>query len=240
VTRVEVFPAARWADRVAALLAERFRSRPGTRVSLPTGSTPIPVYERVPAALAMVGATTARATIVALDEFLGLPPGHPARCDAVLRRALLDRLDPAPGRSVPFEVDGPDPAAACAGIDATIRDLGGLDLVVLGLGANGHIGMNEPGSSADSQTRIVDLAPSTIEAARRYGADPPPTRGVTLGMAPILGAPEIWLLVSGEHKRDILRATFDGAMSEMVPASLLRDHPGLRVLVDEPAAGRRA
>jgi glucosamine-6-phosphate deaminase len=237
VVTVEVYPASTWADRVATLLADRFRARPATRTSLPTGSTPLPVYERLPAALGAAGATLARATIVGLDEFLGLPPGHPARCDVVLRTAALDGLDPAPGRFLPFDVDGPDPAGACAAFDEAIRAMGGLDVVVLGLGANGHVGMNEPGSPADAPTRVVELAPSTIAAARGYGADPPPTRGVTLGMATIRAAPEIWLLVSGANKCGILARTLEGPASEAVPASLLRAHSGLTVFADEPAAG---
>lgn len=90
--------------------------------------------------------------------------------------------------------------------------MGGLDLVVLGLGMNGHVGMNEPGTPADAMTLVIDLAPSTIEAAR-----------------------EIWLLVSGERKAGILAATLDGPMTPDVPASLLRGHPGLRVIADDAA-----
>jgi 6-phosphogluconolactonase/Glucosamine-6-phosphate isomerase/deaminase len=175
-----------------------------------------------------------RARIVLLDEYLGLPARHPIRCDSQLRRQLMDRLDVPPARFLAFDVDGGDPAAACVA-DAEIDAMGGLDLVVLGLGMNGHVGMNEPGTPADAMTRVIDLAPSTIEAARAYGADPPPTRGVTLGMAEILAAREIWLLVSGERKAGILAATLDGPMTPDVPASLLRGHPGLRVIADDAA-----
>jgi len=89
-------------------------------------------------------------------------------------------------------------------MDAAIEAAGGLDLAILGLGANGHVGMNEPGTPAGAPTRPVDLAPSTIEAARGYGADPPPTRGVTLGLGPLLAAREVWLLARGESKAAIL------------------------------------
>lgn len=233
---LEIHPADTWADHVADAVAERLAANPDLVVALPTGSTPLPVYERLPAALAAAGASFGAATVVVLDEFIGLPVDHPVRCDAVLRRTLLDRLERPPARFVIFDVDEPDPDAACAAVDDAVAAAGGLDLVILGLGANGHVGMNEPGSAPDAPSRAVDLAPSTIEAARRYGADPAPSRGVTLGMAPILAAREIWLLISGTHKAGILQRTLSDPITSAVPAALLRGHPGLRLIADDRAA----
>lgn len=233
---IRVLPASTWADHVATLLADRLEARTDLVVCLPTGSTPRPVYERLPGVLASRGVSAAAATVVLLDEYLGVPAGHPARCDSMLGQGLLDRLDPAAGRVITFDVDGLDGAAACSAFDDAVAAAGGLDLVVLGLGRNGHIGMNEPGSALDAPTRAVALAASTREAARRYGVDPPPTHGVTLGMAAILATPEIWMLATGAEKADILAATLDGPLTSDVPASLLRDHPGLRIIVDDAAA----
>lgn len=229
-------PTAEWADQATDALTDRLAEQPDLVVCLPTGSTPRPIYERLPGALARRGASLTAAKIVLLDEYLGLPAEHPIRCDGQLRRQLLDRLEAPPTRFLTFDVDDRDPATACAEFDTEIDALGGLDLVVLGLGVNGHVGMNEPGSPADAPTRTVDLAPSTIEAARRYGADPPPTRGVTLGMARILAAREIWLLVNGEHKAGALAAALHGPATSDHPASLLRDHPGLWVIADAAAS----
>jgi glucosamine-6-phosphate deaminase len=228
---LEVVPAADWADAVAEALAVRIAAQPDLVLCLPTGSTPRPVYERLPGALARAGTSLARVRLALLDEYLGLPAGHPIRCDAQLRQQLPESL----AAFVTFDVDGPDPVAACAAYDRAIADLGGLDVVVLGLGANGHVGMNEPGTPPDAATRVIELAPSTMAAARAYGADPPPTHGVTLGLAGILAAREIWLLVSGERKAAILRAALDDPVTTDVPASLLRDHPGLRVIADDAA-----
>lgn len=232
---VRVLPAAAWADHVAALLADRLEARPNLVVCLPTGSTPRPVYERLPSILAGRGVSAAAATVVLLDEYLGVPAGHPARCDSMLGHGLLHRLDPTAERVITFDVDGLDGSAACTAFDDAVAAAGGLDLVVLGLGRNGHIGMNEPGSAVDAPTRVVLLTGSTREAARRYGVDPPPTHGVTLGMAGILATPEIWLLATGAEKADILGATLDGPLTSDVPASQLRDHPGLRIIVDAAA-----
>jgi glucosamine-6-phosphate deaminase len=232
---VEVVPAAAFGEHVAGLLADRLAARPSLVVCLPTGSTPLPVYAALPGELARREVDASAATVVLLDEYLGLVAGHVARCDATLRRMLLGRLDPQPA-FVAFDVDDVPAAEACARMDAAIAAAGGLDLVVLGLGANGHVGMNEPGSTADSPTRVVELAPSTREASIGYGATEAPTHGVTLGIASILAAPEIWLLARGAHKRSILAATVEGPVTPAVPASLLRGHPGLRVMADDAAA----
>lgn len=234
--RLEILPASTWADHVAMLLADRLETRPHLVVCLPTGTTPRPVYERLPGVLARRAVSAAAATVVLLDEYLGVPAGHPARCDSMLGQGLLGRLDPAAERVITFDVDDLDGTAACTAFDGAVTAIGGLDLVVLGLGRNGHIGMNEPGSAHDAPTRVVALATSTQEAARGYGVEPPPTLGVTLGMAGILATPEIWLLATGAEKADTLAATLDGPLTSDVPASLLRDHPRLRVIVDDAAA----
>ncbi len=236
---LDILPAAAWADHVAGLLVERLAGRPNFVVCLPTGSTPGPVYEALPGILRARSLSAAAATVVLLDEYVGLAAGHRARCDSMLRRGLLDRLDPGVARFITFEVDDLSPQAACTKFDAAVTAAGGLDLVVLGLGRNGHIGMNEPGSAPAAPTRVVELAPSTRAAAIGYGVDPPPTHGVTLGMVAILAAREIFLLATGAAKAEILSRTLDGPETPEVPASLLRGHPGLRVIVDDGAAPPR-
>lgn len=229
----EVLPAASWGAGVAERLAQRLADEPELRLCLPTGSTPRPVYAALPGALTAAGSDLSRASVVLLDEYLGLPAGHVARCDEQLRSELLAHLPTSPARLLTFDVDGGDPVALAGEVEA----MGGLDLVLLGLGLNGHVGMNEPGTPADAPTRIVSLAPSTRDSARRYGADAAPTRGVTLGMAEIGAAGEVWLLVTGVHKAAILDAVLNGPITTDVPASLLRRHPNLHVIADAEAAG---
>ncbi len=234
---LEVVTAAAWPEHVARLLADRLAAAPDLVVCLPTGSTPAPMYERLPDVLAARGVRAGDATVVVLDDYLGLPPGHPRRCDLVIRREVVERLPPPAPRVIAIDVDATVPAAACAAFDAELAAAGGLDLVILGLGRNGHVGMNEPGSTADRPTRVVELAPSTRETALGYGADPPPSHGVTLGMQGILAAREVWLLATGPDKAGILVQTLTRPVTPDVPASLLRGHPRLRVIVDDEAAG---
>lgn len=228
-------PAGSWADTVTGMLADRLAGRPDLVVCLPTGSTPRPIYDRLPDALRARQVDLSAATIVALDEYVGLPSDHLARCDVVLRTQLLDRLDVPPRRLVRLEVDALEPETAAAAFDEAIVAIGGLDLVLLGLGRNGHVAMNEPGSTADTSTRVVELAAATRDVAIGYGADPPPTHGLTMGLRQILAAREIWLLATGAGKAAILSRALTETPSAAVPASLLLDHPALHVIVDDAA-----
>ncbi len=231
---VRIHPSSEWADVVAADLAARLGDPAGARICLPTGATPAPVYERVPSALAAAGLDAGRATVILLDEYVGLPAEDPARCEWQLRSQLLDRLEPAPV-FVPIAVDALGPQEAAARLDASAAE--GLDLAVVGLGLNGHVGMNEPGSGPDAPTRVVDISPSTARTAtERYGASQTPTGGVTVGLDRLLAAREVWLLATGSEKAGILADVLDGPISEERPASFLRLHPRLRVIADEAAA----
>ena len=231
---LEVLSQAEWAERVARDLCTRLRTEPRLRLCLPTGDTPAPVYAALVAAVTRGEASLAEATVVLLDEYVGLAPADPARCDARLRRELIDRVEPRP-LFHPIRVDDLAPDEAAAELDGVAAQ--GLDLALLGLGANGHVGMNEPGSTADSPTRLVRLARSTSEtAAGRYGAGRAPTQGITLGLDRILDSREVWLLVTGEGKAEILARTLLGQEGPDCPASYLLRHPNLRVIADEPAA----
>ena len=213
---------AEWPRAVAGRLTSALSARPMLRLCLATGETTRPVYERT--------RVTGEPMIFLLDEFGGLPRHDPARCAAMLRRDL-------PG--VPFlapDVDGEDPEAAAGAYGRTIDD-GGLDLAVVGLGGNGHLGMNEPGSSPLSETRVVDLARSTSAGALRYGATIEPLWGITVGLRQLMEARELWLVVSGRHKAKILRRVLGDQIGPDLPATFLREHHNARLLADAAAMG---
>lgn len=219
-----VHPDQSWPGRVAADLSDYLTRKPEARVCLATGRTTRPVYQRI--------GSVAPAQLFLLDEFGGLAPDDPARCAAMLRADL-------PG--IPFDfpdVDSPDPEAAAVAYRDRISS-GGFDLCLVGLGANGHVGMNEPGSTATQRTRVVDLAKETATGALGYGATALPTWGITVGMAELMEAGEIWLVVTGEHKASVLAATLSGEIGPHLPASFLRDHGNIRVLADQAATGAR-
>ena len=218
-----------WPSAIADEWARRLERDPALRMCLPTGSTPVPVYEDM-----SERGGFADTTIFLLDEF-GLPSGDPGRCDAMLERDLLSRLPERPAQVEMLDPQAKDLEAECRRFDEAIAD-GGLGLSLLGLGRNGHLGVNEPGSDVDSPTRVVDLAQETIEGLRRYGADTTTTWGMTVGLGPLLASSEIWLLVSGERKATILDRSLNGPVSPSVPASLLRTCDRVTVWADESAA----
>jgi glucosamine-6-phosphate deaminase len=229
--RLVVHSAEEWGAAVAGMLAARLAAGPGLRLCLPTGKTPAPAY----AALAERGGSLANAEVFLLDEFV-LPDGHPARCDEMLRRDLLDRI---PGGGVP--VHRLDPQAEsledeCAGYEALVAD-GGLDLTLLGLGGNGHLGLNEPGSDPAGRTAVVDLHPETAAHAASYGDGAAPTQGLTMGLGTIMASREIWLLTTGWHKAEILERAMAGPVGPDIPASVLQGHPNTLVLTDAAAIG---
>ena len=224
--RLEVLAVASWAGAVAAALEDCLTSA-CRRLCLATGSTPLPVYGILrPHALEA-------ATVFLLDEFGGLPLGDPARCEVMLRSALLGRVPPR-GFHFP-DVDAADLATECVRYGQLIAR-GGLDLAVLGLGLNGHLGLNEPGSTADQPTRVVELTQATRDGARRYGAAPPPTWGIAVGLAEILAAREVWLLVTGTAKAKVLAQAMEEPVGAHLPASFLRTHPNAVIWADEEAA----
>ena len=234
--RLEILDEVEWADAIAAALAEQLRANPGLRLCLPTGSTPGPFYSALAGLVARSEASFRDAHVFLLDEYLGLPPGHRARCDVTLRRQLLDRVDLPADRFHAIDVDAADAELAATRYEAEIAAAGDLDLALLGLGANGHVGMNEPGSRATDPARVVKLAPGTREASLGYGADTPPEHGITAGLSTLLAAREVGLLVRGEHKAAILARALTGPVDDEVPATHLRAHDALTVYADRAAA----
>jgi glucosamine-6-phosphate deaminase len=227
-----------WAEHVAARFAAFLADQPTARVALPTGATPDPVYAGIVDAVRAGIASFRRAHVFLLDEFGGVPADAKGRCDAMMRRALVDHVDLAPEHYHRFDADAPDVEAMCQAYEASMK--GPLDLVMLGIGTNGHVGMNEPGTSPESVTRRVELAPGTTAASVRYFGEgvPLPTWGVTLGLRNILAAKTIWMLASGAGKADIVRDVLLEPVSASRPASLLRGHPDCWFFLDAAAASK--
>lgn len=222
-------------ERAAAIVAELIRHKPDAVLGLPTGSTPVGFY----AALARSGTNFAGVRTFNLDEYLGLGRQHPQSYYRFMKANLYDRVNLPPEQAHIPDGLAPDPDAECARYEAAIADAGGLDVVVLGLGNNGHIGFNEPGTPWNSRTRRVKLADKTREANARFFDTPDdvPVEAITMGIGTILAARQVVLLVSGESKAEIVRRTLEGPVTEDVPATALRQHPNVIVLLDRAAAG---
>jgi len=197
---------------------------------LPTGSTPRQAYAHLAAHGDLSGST-----VFLLDEFV-LPDDSPARCDSMLHRDLLNRMTHPPKRLETWDTNAPDLAAECARMEDAVN--GVLDVAVLGIGTNGHLGLNEPGSPVASRSRVVELHQSTQAASTTYGSGPIPELGVTFGLADIMDASTVWLLATGTHKAAIIADALTGPIGIAIPASVLQDHPQLEVFLDPEAASR--
>ncbi len=221
----------------AAIVSEKIQEQPDAVLLLPTGTTPLGMYRRLVGLHAEGTLSFARTTFFNLDEYVGLAPDHPASYHVYMSENFYGRIDAVPERVHVPNGSAPDPEAECERYEAAIREAGGIDLCVLGMGRNGHIGFNEPGASFESRTRVVRLAESTRRVnASDFESDRVPERAITVGMATISEARQALLLASGTDKARAVAAAIEGEVSEDVPASILRRHPGATFLLDHDAA----
>jgi glucosamine-6-phosphate deaminase len=240
--RLEIYrDAAAASEAVANRVAGTIQGKPDAAISLPTGSTPLILFDILAARAARGEIDFARVHLFCLDEYVGVASEDPMSLTRWLWEALLHRVGFSPDQVHPLPATNDDLVTAAAQFDQAIAARGGLDLAVLGLGPNGHIGYNEPGSSADSRTRVIALTPESRSQASAYweGTLPIPDQALTMGVGTLLEAVQIVLLVTGEAKAEILRRTVEEPMSADVPASWLRlAGPRLAVITDEAAASQ--
>ncbi len=221
----------------ADVVASKLREKPHAVFMIPTGTTPLGMYRGLVARHEKEGLSFARATFFNLDEYLGLPPDHPASYYVYMQENFYGRVDVDPERVHVPDGSAPDPEAECEQYERAIRVSGGVDLCVLGIGRNGHIGFNEPGAPFDSRTRVVRLAETTRRVnATDFEGERAPERAISVGMRTISDSREILLLASGANKARAVAAAVGGEVSEDVPASALRRHPNVSFLLDRDAA----
>ena len=221
----------------ADIVASKLREKPRAVFMVPTGTTPLGMYRGLVERHEREGLSFARATFFNLDEYLGLPQDHPASYHVYMRENFYGLVDVDPGRVHVPDGAAPDPEAECERYERAIRAAGGVDLCVLGIGRNGHIGFNEPGASFDSRTRVVRLAESTRRVnATDFEGERAPERAISVGMRTISDSREVLLLASGANKAEAVAAAVGGEVSEDVPASALRLHPNVTLLLDRDAA----
>jgi glucosamine-6-phosphate deaminase len=222
---------------MAYVVAGKLEEEPSSVLMLPTGITPFGMYRRLVEMHRSEGLSFANATFFNLDEYLGLAPEHRASYHVYMKEHFYGLINADPARV--FVPDGatPDPEAECERYEAAIREAGGIDVCVLGIGRNGHIGFNEPGAPFDSRTRVVELSESTRKVnASDFEADRAPERAITAGMATIFESKSVLLLASGANKAAAVAAAVEEDVSERIPASMLRSHPNTVLFLDETAA----
>lgn len=224
------------AQMVAAVIA----GKPTAVVGLATGSSPQGIYRRLAEKVADKEISFRHATGFALDEYVGLPSNHPEAYANVLLRDVVRPLGFRPDRVHVPDGRNCDLDAAGARYERAIAEAGGVDLQILGIGANGHIGFNEPGSPLDSRTRVTELAAQTRDDNKRFfeSIEEVPDLALTQGLATIVEARELLLVAAGPSKAAAVAAALEGPVSAELPASVLQLHPRATFVIDELAASR--
>lgn len=217
-------------DRAAEIFLEAILRDPRVVLGLPTGRTPVRMYERVVAACGRAYHCFRDVVTFNLDEYVGIERTYPGSYYTFMKRHIFDFVDINPANAHLPNGAAADIPAECARYERDIAAAGGLDLTFLGLGSNGHIAFNEPGTPFDSRTRAVVLTESTRAANAALFGEDVPTHAITMGIATILESKSIVLLASGDKKRQAIERLRSGEISEEFPASALWKHPDVTVL----------
>lgn len=240
--RISIFPDAKTVAReLATRIVDALEDKPSLVLGLPTGRTPLLLYEQLVRLASEARADFSQVTTFNLDEFLGVPASHPGSYRSFMQRHFLDHVDIDPSRIHFLNGVAADPMEECCRYEKAIDDAGGLDLLILGIGTNGHIGFNEPADALTARTHRVTLKPETRRSnAALFGGDPNdvPAEALSMGMGTILDAKSVVLLATGERKASCVEQLVMGPITTQLPASFLQLHPNVEILLDSAAAAR--
>ena len=223
--------------KAAAIIAAQVIHKPDCVLGLATGGTPVGTYKNLVEWYKNGDLDFSEVSTVNLDEYRGLPREHRESYWSFMHRNLFDHVNIDPAKINLPDGTNMDAEAECARYDAVIKSLGGVDLQLLGIGHDGHIGFNEPSDAFDMGTHCVDLTEETIEANKRFFAsrDEVPRQAYTMGTHTIMSARKVLMIVSGKDKAEIIKKAFFGPVTPHVPASILQMHPNFVLVADEDA-----
>ena len=238
--RIQIFDSPDQVGQAAAtLLGAQILRKPDSVLGLATGASPIPIYEALARQYEQGVLDFSRVTTFNLDEYIGLTGEHPQSYRYFMEQHLFRRVNVRPEATHVPNGCAADMLAEAAAYDEAIRQAGGLDVQLLGIGRNGHIGFNEPGDCFISECHVVDLSESTIAANARFFASEAevPRQAISLGIGRIMEARQVLLVATGERKAEAIARTVRGDITPRVQASILQAHPDVLLLLDRAAAG---
>ena len=230
--------AAQVGQAAATLIAAQVLSKPDSILGLATGSTPIPTYQEL-AKLCKAGVVDfSKVRSFNLDEYCNLPVEHEQSYHSFMKANLFDHINIDINNTRVPDGNAADPDKEAADYDAAIAAAGGIDVQILGIGRNGHIGFNEPAADFGYATSIVNLTDSTIDANTRFfnNRDEVPKKAISMGIGTIMSAKSVLLIATGAAKAEAIKASIEGPVDPQVPASILRLHPNCVFMLDEAAA----
>ena len=226
--------------KAANILSAQIILKPNSVLGLATGSSPVGMYHQLIEWYKKDDLDFSEIKTVNLDEYVGLEPTHEQSYRHFMQENLFDHVNINPANTNVPDGLAADPQAECQWYNKVIRDMGGIDIQVLGIGHNGHIGFNEPDDHFVKETHVVDLAESTIDANARFFAsrDDVPKQAISMGMGAIMGAKKVLLCASGEDKADAICQSVSGAITSQCPGSILQLHPNVVLVADEAALSK--
>ncbi len=226
--------------KAAGIMAAQIIAKPDSVLGLATGSTPIGMYKELIKGYEAGDLDFCEIKSVNLDEYVGLEPTHDQSYRYFMQTNLFDHVNIDDANTNVPQGLAADPEAECERYNQVIESMGGIDIQVLGMGHNGHIGFNEPDDHFPLETHVVDLQQSTINANARFfaSADDVPKQAMTMGIRNIMNAKKILVVVSGEDKAEIVKKAFTGPVTPQVPASILQLHPDVIVVGDKAALSK--
>lgn len=224
-------------EKASEILAEKLQKLSNPVLGLATGSTPEGLYQKLIKKFEQGDISFKHAISFNLDEYVGLKEEDPNSYRYYMNEKLFNHVDIPQDKTYVPRGDAADPEKACSDYEGKIKEAGNIDIQVLGMGLNGHIGFNEPNTPFTSETHIVDLDDSTRAANARFfnSLEDVPTQAMTMGIATIMKSKAILLLVSGEKKAETLAKVIQGNVSEALPATVLQRHPNVTIIADEAA-----
>lgn len=238
--KVVIKPTSDEMSRAAArIFADRIRKKPNIVLGLATGSTPVKMYKELIRMHKEEGLDFSKVLTFNLDEYLGLSGDHDQSYRYFMNDNLFNHINIKKENTRVLNGKAKDPAKECKQFEEAIRKAGGIDIQLLGIGGNGHIAFNEPGSAKNSRTRVVDLDERTIQDNSRFfkSANEVPRQALSMGIGTIMEAKEIVLIADKASKAEAVSKSVEGPVTERVPASLLREHQNVTFVVDKDAAG---
>ena len=227
--------------KAANIISAQVIMKPNCVLGLATGGTPVGTYKQLVEWYNKGDLDFSEVTTVNLDEYRGLPREHPESYWSFMHKNLFDLVNIRPEAIHLPDGTNMDSAAECAHYDEIIRQLGGVDLQLLGIGHDGHIGFNEPGAAFELGTHCVSLTEETIEANKRFldgDVNQVPKQAYTMGIKTIMQARKVLMVANGAGKADIVKKAFFGPVTPEVPASILQMHPDFTLVLDAEAASR--
>lgn len=224
----------------AKIVADRLKKKPNLVLGLATGSTPLGLYNELIRMHKYEGLDFSKVTTFNLDEYVGLPPSHDQSYHYFMQKNFFEHINIDPRYIHVPQGMAKDVSLFCDWYEKRIESFGGIDLQILGIGANGHIAFNEPGSSLGSRTRIKTLTQKTREDNKRFfdTSEEVPKYAITMGVGTIMDAKELLLVASGKGKSDAIKSAVEGPLTAMCPASIIQMHQQAFVILDKNAASK--